>query len=158
MLCHFISFHFRIELKTSTFITSHNSLQNVIMVVNNLDEIATTFNLMLSLFSPNGVWHNLKQIFPLSKSLSKICLATSLPTPRCAASSLVVICLSAIKRVQVFTFSWYERKLAVLDEDHPPAIPCLLENTQTNGKLVHNSVITVHFSGHGTFTWQFPPV
>jgi len=52
-----VSFHFRIETKTRTFITSHNSLQNVMIFVNNLDEIETTFNLMLSLFSPKGAWH-----------------------------------------------------------------------------------------------------
>ena len=55
--CCVVSFHFRIKLKTPTFITSHNSLQNVMILVNNLDEIAKTFNLMLSLFSPKGVWH-----------------------------------------------------------------------------------------------------
>lgn len=35
-------------------------------------------------------------------------------------------------------------KLAGLGEDHPPAIPCFLENVQTIGILVHDSVITVH--------------
>jgi len=87
---------------------------------------------------------NQKQIFFFSKSLSKICLATSLPTLGCAANSLVVIRLSSITRVRLFTFSWFEQKLGVLDEDHPPAIPCLLENTQTIRKLVHNLVISVH--------------
>jgi hypothetical protein len=48
-MCHFVSF--RIELNTTTFIASHNSLQNVTFLVNKLD-ITTTFNLMLSLLSP----------------------------------------------------------------------------------------------------------
>jgi hypothetical protein len=45
------SFRFRIELEKPTFITSHNSLQHVMILVNKLDKTAVTFNPMLPLFS-----------------------------------------------------------------------------------------------------------
>jgi hypothetical protein len=48
---HALSFHFRIELETPTFITSHNYLQHAMILVNKLDETAKTFNPLLSLFN-----------------------------------------------------------------------------------------------------------
>ena len=48
---HASSFRFRMELKTPAFITSHNSLQHVAILVTKLYETATTFNPMHSLFS-----------------------------------------------------------------------------------------------------------
>jgi hypothetical protein len=48
---HALSFRFGIEFKTPSFITSHSSLQHITILVNKLDETATTFNPMLSLFN-----------------------------------------------------------------------------------------------------------
>jgi hypothetical protein len=53
---HALSCHFRIELKTTAFIASHNSFQHVAVLVNKLETL-TTFNLLLSPFSFYGVWH-----------------------------------------------------------------------------------------------------
>jgi hypothetical protein len=60
-----ISFHaipscrVKIDLKTPTSITSHNSLQHVTILLNKPDETAKTFNTMLSLFSCDGLQHKL---------------------------------------------------------------------------------------------------
>jgi hypothetical protein len=60
---------------------------------------------------------NREEIF-LFKSLSRIFLVASVPTPRHSASSLVVIRVSRIAVALVFpNFHWTERKLADLDED-----------------------------------------
>jgi hypothetical protein len=46
-----LSLHFRIKLKTPTFITSNNYLQHITILVNKIIETATTFHLLLSLFN-----------------------------------------------------------------------------------------------------------
>ena len=51
MPLHALLFHFRIELKTPTFITSHNYLQHVMILVKKLEETAKTFNPLHSLFN-----------------------------------------------------------------------------------------------------------
>jgi len=51
MSLHALLLHFRIELKTLTFITSHNYLQHIAILVNKLVATATTFNPLISLFN-----------------------------------------------------------------------------------------------------------
>jgi hypothetical protein len=46
-----LSFRFLTDFTTPTFITPHNSLPHVMILVNKLDETASTFNPILSLFS-----------------------------------------------------------------------------------------------------------
>jgi len=102
---------------------------------------------------------NLEQIFLSYKSLSKICLAAFLPTPRLSSSSLIVIRLSCITMARVFFphLNCNEQKFAGLNEDHPPTIPCLLYQTRTIGILVHNSVFIVHiFQVLGHLHGNFP--
>jgi len=50
---------------TTTFITRHNSLPHVTILFNKLDETASTFNPMLSLFSRWGVRHRPRTNLPL---------------------------------------------------------------------------------------------
>jgi hypothetical protein len=96
-------------LKTPTFITGRISLQHFTIVVSKLNEIATTFNPMLSLSSTiNELGTNLEEIFLFCKFLSKIFLVASLPTPRPSASGLMFICLWCEFSSH---FLWTERKL-----------------------------------------------
>jgi len=67
-------------LKTPTFITGHNSLEHFTSLVSKLNETATTFNPMLCP-TGNESGTNLEEIFLFYKSLSKIFLVASLPTP-----------------------------------------------------------------------------
>jgi len=87
---------------------------------------------------------NLEQIFLFYKSVARIFLAASLPTPRRSASVVMVICMSCITLGEFSPhIHWTERKLAGLDEDHPPVIRCLLQTTRNTGRLVHDSDIIV---------------
>jgi len=153
--CCVVSFHLRIELETPTFITSHNSLQKT--------RSWSTISMKLQ---QHSIWcslcsvlkecgTNLKQIFLFSKSLSKIFLATSLPTPRCALSSLVVICLFSITRVWVFMI-WMETGPPGQGSSSSNSLPSWKHTNhwKTCAQFSHHHT---HFSGHGTFTWQFPP-
>jgi hypothetical protein len=75
-----LSFRFSIELKTPTFITGHSSLQHSTSLVSKLNETASAFNPMLCP-TGNELGTDLEEIIFFYKSLSKIFLVASVPTP-----------------------------------------------------------------------------
>ena len=88
-----------------------NYLPYVTILLNKPNETATTFNTMLCLFSREGLRHKLWTNFFPRKSLSKICLAAFLRTPRRSRSNLVVIRLSCITMARlssIFSLDWEE--------------------------------------------------
>jgi hypothetical protein len=98
-----LSFRFLTEFTTPTFITRHNSLPNITILVNNAikpHQHSTRCSLCSAV---EKCATNFEQIFLSCKSLSKICLAAFLPTPRRSPSSLIVIRLSCIRMVRVFS-------------------------------------------------------
>jgi hypothetical protein len=96
---------------------------------------------------------NLEQIFLFGKSLSKICLADSLPTSGRSASSQVVI---RITMARVFSaFSLDRAEAGRLGRGSSSSDPCLLEKARNIKRLVHDSdchrrtyfLVLVHFRG-----------
>ena len=135
----------RIELKTSAFINSQNSLWHFTTLVNKLDETSTTFKPMLPPYCRKEWDTNLEEIFFL-KPLSKICLAAFLPTPRRSASSLVVIrlsCLAIARDFSKFSVDRAESGRPGRVSFSSDALP--FENARTIERLVHDSV------SHDTF-------
>ena len=102
MAFHASSFRFRIELKTIAFITYHNPLQHVTISVTKLKlRQHSTRCFLCSAVKERGT--NLEQILLFCKSVARIFVTSSLPTPRRSASGLMVICLSCITVARVFS-------------------------------------------------------
>jgi hypothetical protein len=100
------------------FKSSHDSLQHTAILVNKLDVTATAFYRCSLYAAVKECCTNREEIFLVYKSLPKIFLAASVPTPRHSASSLVVIHVFCLTVAQVLPhFRWNERKMAGLDED-----------------------------------------
>ena len=100
--CCVVSFHDR--NKAPSFTASHNSLQDVPLLVSKLDETATPFNPTLPLFQPFRTAAKASNRSSFSANLFfKICLVASLPTPRCSGSNRVVNRQSCIKMARMFS-------------------------------------------------------
>jgi hypothetical protein len=103
---------------------------------------------------------DLERIFLFYKSVARIFLAASLPTPRQSASGLMVIYLSCITVARVFsTFSldraetsWPGRGSSSSDSLHSSDRP---EHRKTCARLGHHRT---HFSGLGTLPCQSYPI